>query len=71
LQEAGLRNPIDSFTVPEADSADECWIGVYTVESEVLVAVSRKSDRDVEVSLREQDVRRLIAALESALDAVK
>jgi len=63
-----MRNPIDSFTVSEVDSTDECWLGIYTIESIVSLVVSRNLDGDVEVSLREQEAQRLIAALQSAID---
>ena len=68
--EVEMRNPIDSFTVSEVNSTDECWVGVYTSDADVLVAFSRKSDGECEISLREQEVRRLIAAFETALDTV-
>jgi hypothetical protein len=48
LSDVGMRNPTDSFTVPEIDSTDECWVGVYTSDSDVLVVLSCKSDGDAE-----------------------
>jgi hypothetical protein len=54
---------IDSFSVRDRDTGEECWVGVRVVAGNFLLTLSRASDGDVEITLGPAECRRLAAAL--------
>jgi len=58
---------IDAFTFTDPDTGEECWAGVRNAQGRILLALSRRADGDVEVTLNEQYARRLAQALTDAL----
>ncbi len=58
---------VDAFTLSEPETGEECWAGVRVVQGQVLLALSRMSDGDVEVALSHENVRRLAHALMNAI----
>jgi hypothetical protein len=58
---------VDTFPFRDPDTGEDCWAGVRVVAGKILLALSRSSDGDVEVTLSEPEARRLAQAISSAL----
>jgi len=52
-----------NFTFSDPSDGDEVWVGVRSVEGGTSLALSKKSDGDLEVVLPPDAVARLVAAL--------
>jgi hypothetical protein len=55
-----------SITFIDIDSKDEAWLGVRYDETKVALALSLKTDGDIEVVMGKENARKLIAALQQA-----
>ncbi len=60
------RHCICSIEFPDQVSGDPAWIGVYTCGCAILVALSLKSDGDIEVSLNQKTCAELSRSLDVA-----
>jgi hypothetical protein len=54
---------IDSFTVHDSDTGEECWVGVRAIGEKVLLAISRQSNGDLEITLTTAEAKRLAQSL--------
>jgi hypothetical protein len=58
----------DSISFRDPDTGEECWVGVRIAKGRILLAISRRTDGDVEVPITDDnDVNRIINALSRAL----
>jgi hypothetical protein len=60
---AGGDFQVGDINLKEPDSEGECWIGLRGNSSSLILAVSKKSDGDVEVAMAPADAAKLIELL--------
>ena len=58
---------VDGFTFAEPASSEQCYVGVRARDGQVLLALSRRTDGDVQVGMPLPEAERLVRALQSAL----
>jgi hypothetical protein len=56
----------ENFTFTDVSDGDEVWVGIRTVEGGTGLALSKKSDGDLEVFMPPDAGSRLVAALHTA-----
>ena len=54
---------LDAFEFRDADTGDQCWASVRLIDRKLMLALSRRSDGDVEVPLSREEAQRLARAL--------
>ena len=60
--------PIATIRFQESETDEECLVIVRAAPGSIVIALSRKSDGDVEVALSEVEAREVVRALSAAID---
>jgi hypothetical protein len=58
---------LGGFSFQEPGTGDECWTSIRVGQGQVILALSRKSDGDIEVAFELRDAERLHAILGRAI----
>jgi len=58
---------VGGFAFQEPDSGEECWTAVRAGQGQVILALSRKTDSDIELAFPKPEAERLLAMLAQAI----